>query len=92
MAVHDLPDVTLVDPRKSAHPDIASVHAAFSHLGPVLPAIGYSEAQRAALKATIEASDAEVVVAGTPIDFARVVRIDRPVIRARYGTRIEASA
>jgi predicted GTPase len=83
-AVQALPGVTLVDPRDSAHPDIAALYAAFPHLGPVLPAVGYSEAQRSALKATIEASDAEVVVAGTPIDFARVVRVDRPVIRARY--------
>jgi predicted GTPase len=28
-----------------------------------------------------------VVVAGTPVDFARVVHPDRPVVRARYGYR-----
>ncbi|MFU8816564.1 MAG: hypothetical protein ACNA7W_14545, partial [Pseudomonadales bacterium] len=83
-AVRDLPGVTLVDPRESAHPDIAAVYRAYPHLGRVLPAVGYSPAQRAALAATINASAAEVVVAGTPIDFARVVDIDRPVVRARY--------
>jgi predicted GTPase len=85
MAVRDLPGVTIVDPRDSAHPDIKAVYDRFPHLGPVLPAVGYSPAQREALKATIEASRAEVVVAGTPIDLARVVGVDRPVVRARYG-------
>jgi predicted GTPase len=84
-AVRNLPGVTVVDPRRSAHPDIAAVYRAYPHIGPVLPAVGYSDAQRAALKATIDASLAEVVVAGTPIDFARVVAPDRPVVRARYG-------
>jgi len=84
-AVRNLSGVTVVDPRHSAHPDIAAVYRAYPHLGPVLPAVGYSPAQRAALKATIDASLADVVVAGTPIDFARVVPVDRPVVRARYS-------
>lgn len=84
VAVSALDDVTLVDPRPCAHPDLAAVYAAHPHLGPVLPAVGYSAAQREALAATIEASDAEFVVAGTPIDFARVVQVSQPVIRARY--------
>ncbi len=84
-AVAAIADVTIVDPRPGAHPDIAAVYAAYPHLGPVLPAVGYSAAQRSALEATIAASDADVVVAGTPIDFARVVHVDLPVVRARYG-------
>lgn len=84
-AVAGIDGVTIVDPRSCAHPDIAAVYAAYPHLGPVLPAVGYSAAQRAALEATIAASEADVVVAGTPIDFARVVKVDCPVVRARYG-------
>jgi len=83
-AVRELPGVTVVDPRQSAHADIAALYRQYPHLGPVLPAVGYSAAQRLALKATIEASSADVVVAGTPIDFARLVPVDRPVVRARY--------
>jgi predicted GTPase len=50
----------------------------------VLPAVGYDETQLAALRATIDASDAEVVVAATPIDLAALVRPRKPVVRARY--------
>jgi predicted GTPase len=78
-------DVEIVDPRSSAAPDIARVYAQYPHIGPVLPAMGYSEAQVDALRATINASSAEIVLAATPIDLARFGGIDRPVVRARYG-------
>ncbi len=75
----------IVDPRRSAAPAIARVFAAFPHLGPVLPAMGYDPAQRAALAATIAASEADVVVSGTPADIAVIPRLGKPVVRARYA-------
>jgi len=84
-AARALGDVEIVDPRASAAPDIARVYAQYPHIGPVLPAMGYGEAQLAALRATINGSAAEVVLAATPIDLARLGGIDRPVVRARYA-------
>jgi len=75
---------TIVDPRHFAAPRIAAVYAQYPHIGPVLPAEGYSAAQLEALRDTINATDAEVVVAATPIDLAALIRIDKPVVRARY--------
>ena len=49
-----------------------------------MPAIGYQPAQLEALRDTINAAAADVVVAGTPIDLAALVHIDKPVVRARY--------
>jgi predicted GTPase len=74
----------LVDPRASAAPEIAALYAAHPALGPVLPAAGYDEAQREALRRTIEDSAAEVVVAGTPIDLAAVLGLTKPVVRVHY--------
>jgi predicted GTPase len=53
-------------------------------LGPVLPAMGYSPAQLEALARSIDAAPADVVVSGTPIDLAALVRLAKPVVRARY--------
>ena len=74
----------IVDPRPYAAPQIAAAYARYPHLGPVLPALGYSPAQVDALRATIAAVPADVVVSGTPIDLAALIRPDKPVIRARY--------
>ena len=84
-AVEGVAGVTLVDPRDSAHPDIARVFDAYPHIGPVLPAMGYDDQQVAALQATMNAAEADVVVAATPIDLARRVDLRLPLVRARYG-------
>ncbi len=74
----------IVDPRPSAHPAVRAVFARHPHIGNVLPAVGYDAAQLQALAETINRSDAEVVVAATPIDLAALVHLDTPVVRARY--------
>jgi predicted GTPase len=75
----------ILDPRFSADPEIADVFRRYPHLGPVLPALGYSARERAALARTIEASDAEVVVSGSPLDLAALLSLRQPVVRARYA-------
>ncbi len=74
----------IVDPRLSAAPAIQEVYSAYPHIGRVLPAVGYSASQLAALAQTINRSAAEVVVSGTPLDLAVLVPLEKPVIRARY--------
>ena len=80
-------DVEIVDPRPFATREILEVFRRYPHIGPVLPAVGYSPHQVAQLAETIEASDADVVVIGTPIDFAADVTISKPVVRVRYEHR-----
>ena len=77
----------LVDPRPYAVGSIAATFENFPHIGPVLPAMGYGDEQLADLTATIAAVPGDVVVTGTPIDLARIVRIDRPVRHASYSLR-----
>ena len=74
----------IVDPRPYAAPGIAEVYARYPHIGPVLPAMGYSPEQLEALRRTIDAAEADVVVAGTPIDLAALIHVNKPVFRARY--------
>ena len=74
----------VVDPRPWAVPEIAAVYAQYPHIGTVLPAMGYSRAQLDALRATLNAADADVVVTGTPIDLAALIELNKPVVRSRY--------
>lgn len=75
----------ILDPRAFAVPEIRAIFERFPHLGRVLPAMGYNSTQRDALRRTIEASGAECVVAGTPIDLRAELELSTPVVRARYG-------
>ena len=74
----------IVDPRRFAPPALAEELARWPRLGPVLPALGYSAAQRELLAQTLNAAEADVIVAGTPVDLAALLPLRLPVVRARY--------
>jgi predicted GTPase len=74
----------VVDPWPAATAPIREVRAQYPHIGPVLPAVGYSAAQLDALRATLERVDADVIVAATPVDLARLLTVVKPIVRARY--------
>lgn len=74
----------IIDPRPFIVGSLKSVYENFPNLGKVLPAMGYSKKQLEEMEQTIDKSDAEVVVSGTPIDISRVIKVGKPVERVRY--------
>jgi predicted GTPase len=74
----------ILDPRAFAVGSIRAAYERYPHMGPVLPALGYSDEQREDLRATIAASGAEVLVDGSPARVDRVVAVEIPVARVRY--------
>jgi predicted GTPase len=74
----------IVDPLPAAVPELRAALGQHPHLQRVLPALGYGPEQCAALQATLNAVDADVIVAGTPIDLAQLLELRLPVVRARY--------
>jgi predicted GTPase len=83
-AVRTCEDVTIVDPRPCAAPDLRAVYESYPHIGPVLPAVGYRAEQVAALVETINRAEADLVVSGTPADLSALPGLDKPVVRVRY--------
>jgi predicted GTPase len=79
----------LVDPRPFAVGSIIGTFEKYSATGPVLPAMGYGDEQIAELQETIQNSDAEVVVVGTPIDLLRLIEIDKPVVKVSYDLALD---
>jgi predicted GTPase len=77
--------VELIDPRPFAVGSIVKTYEKYTHIGAVLPAMGYSDEQRADLEATIKAAAPDAIVIGTPIDLERVIDLgDIPRTRVRY--------
>ncbi len=74
----------LVDPREAAVGSIKDTFAEYTHIGNLLPAMGYGEKQMEELKATIDNADCDLVVVGTPIDLRRLIEFDKPALRVRY--------
>jgi predicted GTPase len=74
----------IVDPRAAASEEIAALYQQYPHIGAVLPAVGYHASQLQSLQTTINATDADVVVSATPCDISALIKIEKPVVRARY--------
>ncbi len=74
----------LVDPRPFAVGSIKETFAKYPHVTQLLPAMGYGRKQMEELRETIERSDADLVLIGTPIDLRRVIELDKPALRVTY--------
>jgi predicted GTPase len=75
----------LIDPRAHAVGSLRDVFAAYPHLGPVLPAMGYGEAQIRELAATIAAAPCDLVLIASPVDLRRLIAIRQPTARVSYA-------
>lgn len=78
----------LVDPRPYLVGSLKKTFEDYPHIGPLVPAMGYGDDMIADLEATINATPADVVVAGTPIDLGRLIKADKPVVRVRYELKV----
>ncbi|MGD0215029.1 MAG: cyclic 2,3-diphosphoglycerate synthase [Terriglobales bacterium] len=74
----------LVDPRPYAVGSIRGTYQRYGHLTNLLPAMGYSAMQRHELEETIRRTPCDLVLIATPIDLARVIKLDRPNLRVTY--------
>lgn len=74
----------MVDPRPYLAGSINETFEKYTHMGALLPAMGYGQEQINDLQETINATPCDVVLAATPIDLTRLVKIDKPVQRVKY--------
>ena len=74
----------LVDPRPYAVGSIRGTYERYRHLTNLLPAMGYSALQRHELEETIRHTPCDLVLIATPIDLARVIKLDKPNLRVTY--------
>jgi predicted GTPase len=74
----------LVDPRPWLAGTLREAFAKYPSIGAALPAMGYSRRQVRDLEATIDRTPCDLVLAATPIDLARIIRIQKPLVRVRY--------
>jgi predicted GTPase len=74
----------IIDPRPFAVGSIKETFEKYPNVGELLPAMGYTDIQRAELAKTINASKADVVLIATPIDLRKVIDITVPAYRVTY--------
>jgi predicted GTPase len=74
----------IVDPRPFAVGSIRAVYQKYPATGAILPAMGYGDEMVHELEQTINNADVDLVIIGTPIDLASLLKINKPSQRVRY--------
>jgi len=74
----------LIDPRPFVVGKLAETFRIYPNIGILLPAMGYSKQQLKDLEKTIDKTDCDAVVIGTPIDLNRIIKINKPNTRVYY--------
>ena len=74
----------IVDPRPFAVGSILETYRKYPGTGEILPAMGYGDEMMHELEQTINNADVEMVVIGTPINLAGLLKINKPSQRVRY--------
>ena len=74
----------LVDPRPFTVGKLSETFEIYPEIGTLLPAMGYGAEQLKDLETTINRSDCDSVIIGTPIDLNRVIDIQKPSTRIYY--------
>jgi len=78
---------SIVDPRPYITGTIKETFEKYTHVGALLPAMGYSKEQIHDLELTINKIDCDLVLFATPIDLPSLVSINKPTLRVRYEYR-----
>ena len=74
----------LVDPRPYTVGTITDTYEKYPAIGTLLPAMGYGDKQIKDLETTINNTDCDVVIIGTPIDLRKIIKINKPAVRVTY--------
>jgi len=74
----------IVDPRPYCVASIRQTFEAYPGIGTLLPAMGYSKTQVKDLEETINKTPCDIVLVGTPVNLARLIKINKPAVRVRY--------
>ncbi len=75
----------LVDPRPYTVGRLSETFELYPDIGTVLPAMGYGEQQLQDLETTINNTECDAVIIGTPIDLNRIIKIKKPSTRVYYN-------
>ena len=73
-----------VDPRPFIVGKLKETYEKYPNIGVLLPAMGYGEQQLKDLETTINNTECDSVVIGTPIDLGRIIKINKPSTRVFY--------
>jgi predicted GTPase len=74
----------IIDPRPFVKGSLRKIYDSYPQIGNLIPAMGYGKNQLMDLQKSIEATDCDTVIIGTPVDLSRYVKISKPFTEVTY--------
>ena len=74
----------VVDPRPYLVGSLIEMFEDFPHIANIVPAMGYNEQQLKDLEITLNNSECDIIIDGSPIDLGKLVNCNKPIIRVSY--------
>ncbi len=74
-----------VDPRPYVVGRMKDTYEIYPDIGILMPAMGYGAQQLKDMETSINATECDAVVIGTPIDLSRIIKIDKPHTTVTYN-------
>ncbi|MEW5805999.1 MAG: cyclic 2,3-diphosphoglycerate synthase [Acidobacteriota bacterium] len=87
IAAREFGAAEIIDPRPFAVGSIQKVFEDYPHIGALLPAVGYGDRQIKELQETIERTNCDLIIIGTPIDLRRIIDFKKQALRVTYRLR-----
>jgi predicted GTPase len=74
----------IIDPKPHVVGTMKKVFEEFPQITEIVPAMGYNEQQIKDMETTLKNIDADIIIDGSPIDLAKLVKVDKPIYRCYY--------
>ncbi|MFX0137085.1 MAG: cyclic 2,3-diphosphoglycerate synthase [Candidatus Hodarchaeota archaeon] len=74
----------IVDPKPYLTGSMKTVFEEFPQITQIVPAMGYNEQQIKDMEETLNKAECEIIIDGSPIDLAKLINSNKPIVRVRY--------
>ena len=77
----------VIDPRPYLVGSLIVMFEEFPHIANIVPAMGYNEQQLKDLEMTLNNSECDIIIDGSPIDLGKLINCNKPIVRVSYDIK-----
>ncbi len=81
----------IIDPKPYLTGTLIEIFKEFPQIKEIVPAMGYNDQQIKAMEETLNKSKCDLIVNGSPIDLAKLINCNKPIVRVTYDIEAVSS-
>jgi len=81
----------IIDPKPYLTGILIEIFKEFPQIKEIVPAMGYNDQQIKAMEETLNKSKCDLIVNGSPIDLAKLINCNKPIVRVTYDIEAVSS-